>query len=355
MTISRKLTIGIISVIFVIGLLSAYLYYNFQMEEETERLGSLGNAVGPLVEQGLENYMMTKDYNFIDKTLNNLKSIKPISRILLINREGVIKAGNDKNVVGIRLSPNDPRCQRCHEKGKRGLLLKDEETFRWVQPITNKPECYKCHRQSVKYNGVLIIDFSLSESEKHVKRDIIKGFLIFIPSIIIIGFAMLVLSKKLIIKRINSIIDRVKILKEGDYNVRIPLEGNDEITNLADDFNEMAEAINIRDREKDGLLKNVSRSQREWKETFDSITDLVSIHDRDFNIIRANRAFLEHFGLTNKEVINRKCYELFHGTDSPLINCPHKITLHENRPETVEVLDPKTDKIFRVSTFRLNY
>jgi PAS domain S-box-containing protein len=95
----------------------------------------------------------------------------------------------------------------------------------------------------------------------------------------------------------------------------------------------------------------VSQAKQQWQETFDSITDMVSIHDKDFNIIRANIAFAKYFGLHPREVINRKCYEVFHVTDSPVVGCPHKITLDENRPVTKEILDSKTNRIFRISTF----
>lgn len=95
----------------------------------------------------------------------------------------------------------------------------------------------------------------------------------------------------------------------------------------------------------------ISHSSKEWQNTFDNITDLVSIHDRDFNIIKANKAFEKQFGLHPREVINRKCYEIFHRTDSPVSNCPHKMTCNELRPVNEEIMDPKTSRIFRVSTF----
>ena len=60
------------------------------------------------------------------------------------------------------------------------------------------------------------------------------------------------------------------------------------------------------------LIQAVSRSQREWQDTFDSITDMISIHDRDFNVIRANKAFSAFLGLSPREVINKKCFDLMH-------------------------------------------
>ncbi len=98
-------------------------------------------------------------------------------------------------------------------------------------------------------------------------------------------------------------------------------------------------------------LKVISQSQKEWQLTFDGITDLVSIHDQDFRIIKANKALMEHSGLTQPEIINRKCYDVFHDTCSPVVNCPHRVSMLEKRSVTEEVRDPRTGKLFRVSTF----
>lgn len=98
-------------------------------------------------------------------------------------------------------------------------------------------------------------------------------------------------------------------------------------------------------------LKIEARAQKEWQSTFDNITDLISIHDRDFNIIRFNRAFADHFGFSSEKAIENKCYKLFHGTSSPIANCPHQRTLCTFKPETENLMQPNSQKLLRVSTF----
>jgi len=39
----------------------------------------------------------------------------------------------------------------------------------------------------------------------------------------------------------------------------------------------------------------IKRAAEEWRETFDSITDAISIHDREHKILRANKAFADIF------------------------------------------------------------
>jgi PAS domain S-box-containing protein len=555
MNIGRKLTFWIILVVFLIGVFSTYFFVRMETANETTRLESLGNVAGLIVEKSLDNYMMVRDFTVLDKTMHDLRDMRSIRSISLINREGIIKISTDKDKEGLKMLRNGPGCTGCHETGRRGLSLKRERIFRWVQPIRNKPECFRCHSPSIRNNGIFIIDFSLAEWEREVKKEAMMGFSVLIPSLTVIGLVMLYLTRNLLIKRLAVINDGVEKFREGSYGARIPSGGsNDEITQLEKGFNEMAEAISARNNEKDELLGKinsandlllsevqerkqaekelrrnydtqsvinallhlsqqniplddilrksldlilsipwlslesrgavflmddahktlvlkaqkglsidlqekcgtlplgrclcgrsaltreiqfadrvdkrhevtyqgmvphghycvpvifsettlgvitvylkegharnereeaflnaianalagiiqrkrieeerekligdlritlgkVSRSQRTWQETFDSIGDMISIHDKDFNIIRVNRAFAEYFSLDPGEVIHKKCYEFFHSGDSPAAGCPHLLTLKENRPATHEILDAKTGRIFLISIF----
>lgn len=84
------------------------------------------------------------------------------------------------------------------------------------------------------------------------------------------------------------------------------------------------------------LLSGVAR---EWTATFDAIEDFVSVHDSGFRIVRANRALAKLVGFEPKELLGRKCHEIFHGTGAPPPNCPHARALETSRAVTEEVLD----------------
>jgi PAS domain S-box-containing protein len=99
------------------------------------------------------------------------------------------------------------------------------------------------------------------------------------------------------------------------------------------------------------VLDTVSRSQKEWRDTFDSITDMISIVSKDFTILKANKAFSAYYGFQPSEVINRQCFELTHEGGSPVPNCPHRITVEEGRMVSEEIFDKRTNKMFRLSTY----
>ena len=54
--------------------------------------------------------------------------------------------------------------------------------------------------------------------------------------------------------------------------------------------------------------ESVASTAREWSRVFDSITDLVSVHDRDFRIVRANRAFADFLKMPVAELVGKHCF-----------------------------------------------
>jgi PAS domain S-box-containing protein len=86
--------------------------------------------------------------------------------------------------------------------------------------------------------------------------------------------------------------------------------------------------------------EKLKQTAEEWITTFDSITDMVSIHDKDFKIVRANKAFANAFNMKSGEIIGKTCCELIHGTKEPPPFCPHKCTLDTGKPNRKEFFEP---------------
>jgi two-component system sensor kinase FixL len=96
--------------------------------------------------------------------------------------------------------------------------------------------------------------------------------------------------------------------------------------------------------------EELKRAAEEWMITFDSISDLVSIHDKDFKLVRVNKAFADAFGMKPEEVIGKKCYGIVHGTNEPPRECPHKRMLGTKKSETAAFFDPQLGIYLEVST-----
>jgi len=96
--------------------------------------------------------------------------------------------------------------------------------------------------------------------------------------------------------------------------------------------------------------EKIKRAAQEWRTTFDSIADMISIHDKNYKITRVNKALANAFGKEPKELIGKTCYEVFHGTKQPFPNCPHMWSLKTKEPATLELFEPRLGIHLGVST-----
>jgi PAS domain S-box-containing protein len=91
------------------------------------------------------------------------------------------------------------------------------------------------------------------------------------------------------------------------------------------------------------------QAAQEWRETFDSISDAISIHGKDYRIRRANRAFADIFDMEPDQAIGKHCYELHKGT-KPISGCPHQQTLASKKPAVAEFYESHLGKHLLEST-----
>lgn len=76
----------------------------------------------------------------------------------------------------------------------------------------------------------------------------------------------------------------------------------------------------------------------EIENIFNSISDFVSIHDREFKIVRANSALCTFLGQTEENLVGQTCYTVFHNRSSIWPGCPHALMEDKRKPVT-ELID----------------
>jgi PAS domain S-box-containing protein len=103
-----------------------------------------------------------------------------------------------------------------------------------------------------------------------------------------------------------------------------------------------------RNAEQNNLQGIIEKAKKEWQDTFDTITDVITIHDNDFNIIRANKAATEILGLSFQEILNQKCYKTYHGKDSPPESCPACAILKGGNHSTTELFEPHLNRFIEL-------
>ncbi len=93
----------------------------------------------------------------------------------------------------------------------------------------------------------------------------------------------------------------------------------------------------------------VFQSKQDWEETFHTITDMITVHDKDFNIIYSNRAAREALKLPASLGSGlHKCFKYYHGTQCPPDGCPSCNCLKTGAPANFEIFEPHLNKFIEI-------
>ena len=93
----------------------------------------------------------------------------------------------------------------------------------------------------------------------------------------------------------------------------------------------------------------IFQSKKDWEDCFNSITDMITIHDNDYNIIRANKAGKALLKLPEFEKhLKLKCFSFYHGTDAPPTGCPSCDCLKSGIPGVFELFEPYLNRYLEI-------
>ncbi|MDD3279263.1 MAG: histidine kinase [Lachnospiraceae bacterium] len=123
----------------------------------------------------------------------------------------------------------------------------------------NKEKYYVCHQQMEELNTWIVCLVPYSD----INTPLTETLLRFILLIFFITLGILLLSyllATLLVKRINTIILSVRKIQNEDFDISLPVKGNDEVDQLASSINYMAGKIN-------GLINQVYKAELLQKET----------------------------------------------------------------------------------------
>jgi PAS domain S-box-containing protein len=99
------------------------------------------------------------------------------------------------------------------------------------------------------------------------------------------------------------------------------------------------------------LFSSVAKGKSEWETTFNAVTDLITIRDRDYHIIRANKAAFRRYGLEPEKIVGKSCYELFHQRAVPCDGCYVNEAIKTGKPVSGQRESAYLNGVFQYYTY----
>jgi len=93
------------------------------------------------------------------------------------------------------------------------------------------------------------------------------------------------------------------------------------------------------------------QAKYDWEHTFNTLPDAITIHDRDFNIVRANKAAREVLGLP--DILHDsalKCYKFYHSSDTPHEGCQSHKCIQNEEIMSFEIFEPHLERHLEIMT-----
>lgn len=183
------------------------------------------------------------------------------------------------------------------------------------------------HYDKENDNNVIFIDYPLilaGDSIGHIemiftKRNIdnitMQIILYTVVFVLLVHLAGLFINNKiinsLIMNPINMLVNATKKIKQGEYNLNIKLNADDEFNALAEALNDMSSTIQ-KNVEELILRQNTIENEKNKMETIiDSIADGLFVTDKEEKIVAFNKAAEQITGYEKGEVLDKFCETIF--------------------------------------------
>jgi PAS domain S-box-containing protein len=298
--------------VLVTGLLALGLYvlseHHFRrMVESRRQAAELQNRI---LEAALRHQMLEKraQSTLIATILREVGSQPEVQNVMILDHEGVVRQSSHQELVGQQVPRDSAECMICHrnapiERNRWAVIdLPGGEVLRSVRPIENRPECYACHTPEKRLNGILILDMSLAGLQAQLRSD--RAWMVAATSML--GVLLLasvgLIVRRLILVRLTKLGETARAIAAGDLTKRADVGGDDTITWLAVDFNDMANAVL-------GLVAEVQERESQLVNVMNSVDDGLVVLDKDLRIVAANQAFCRRFGSHPEALHGHRCQE----------------------------------------------
>ncbi|MCJ7783292.1 MAG: diguanylate cyclase, partial [Desulfobacterales bacterium] len=211
-------------------------------------------------------------------------------------------------------------------------------TYTGVDDVKRLNAYKRLHLRAIE-SPYLFIRVGIPEEKAlyHAKRALSINVVLLSVAFLIAVFSAWFLGNAIIVKRLHKLVEASRRIEHGDLKTRTGLDHRpDELGEVGRVFDEMAEALEIKNAEHEQAEEKLKKTADQWQTTFDSITDLVMILDLECRIVRVNEETIRFFNLPMDRIVGEYCYTLMHEMNMSPERCPYEKMIQTKKREETE-------------------
>lgn len=254
-SIVKKLIITFTSITGgVLTLVGLILTVWISMSYTEERIQTIDRQIS-IVEETVRGYLKQEnDYGEVEKTLT-MASLASNTDGIIVDKLGYVyivssSKYNDMKYTKIQIPENvQLKIDDMKRHGKAVVLFEKGKLVSYIKPIYSNGEINSC----------IIMTPNSYYASKNIMWTI---WISIVCAMIISGLIINYFANRLVVKPLDEINNAAKRLKQGKVNERVNVRSNDEIGQLAESFNSMAESLEKVDNTRKEFISNVSHELR---------------------------------------------------------------------------------------------
>lgn len=304
--LTARLAVGITLLVIVPLAAGLYLLARHQYEQTIAARRAAAELENRILEAALRHQMIRKDSRLMTEILQEVGRQPEVRRAMVLDHDGVVRMSSREPDVGVRIPRDSATCLVCHtmtpKARERWVLFSEDgaEVLRSVLPIVNRAECQGCHGTAKKLNGMLILDISLAPIQAQLRGEVRRmGLATAILTVVLLG-GVGVLVRRLVLTRLIRLGRTARCIAGGALEERADPTGDDVISALARDFNEMADATS-------SLIAEVKEREQRMSGVLNSLDDGLIVLDRSFRVVAANRSISRRLCAYPETLKGRNC------------------------------------------------
>jgi signal transduction histidine kinase len=243
-----KVALAVAVPIFLVLSCLSFIHYARERRIFQKQLQLSAQQLGEVTLGGLRHAMLVNDRELLSQVVDDLAGVdNDVLLIQIIDLERQVRVASDHERIGEIQSTNAGGCIECHslspeDRPRTVRLTSPQETLRISTPIQNEPACLTCHQGQGGHLGVMLIDVSLVDAQRHTLGDLQLDLGISLAGTVIVSLCVYFLIHWLVVRRIESFRAPLAQLSSGDLSARLrtPDRAKDELDELGIRFNSMA-------------------------------------------------------------------------------------------------------------------
>jgi len=309
-SLRSRIFLSVTALVVVLSLVFGWISIVQQTSALEQELIERGQITARHLSYGVELGILTADVAGLDALLKKLLNEKDVlyAGIHAVNGKMITSAMSDslevlaldRNVV--MANSDDPLSESWLKKqwGKR-------DVYEFNMPVINEihvTEEAMLLDDAGDVQGQVIgnihVIFSASSIENAIHQTIVSGIRTFVVVFLFALLAAWWLARALT-RPLEDILSVIETTKSGDFNQRIHLRGQNEITQLAMAFNHMFDVLAERDA-------NLHEQQRTMQVILDTAPVGIWMLDIDRRVVFMNKAFSSAVGISEQEFMDAEHY-----------------------------------------------